>query len=575
MVIVGKNKVTVHDVLIGDVWLASGQSNMEFTLGRGPDDYMVGVANMDQEVRDTAYPQLRLFKVHRKAGLKPADDAEADTWAVSTPETAANFSAVAYLFGREIHKRYHIPVGLIETSWGGTVAEAWISEGGLKSFPEFQQSIESLKHIDEKSATAEYDQYVKQKAAWDGQHAAEDRGRVDGHDIWAATDLNTSSWLTIVEPQTKAEEALKGFDGVVWFRKELDVPAEDARKDLSVHLAYAYKSDTTFFNGEKIGETQGGDKPKDYLVPGKLVKAGRNVIAVRIKGIDGFVGMYSDDAAKLNVEVAGEMISLAGPWSYEPGPDLAALPEPSAYAKLQSDPNKPMVLFNGMLAPLTPYRIKGAIWYQGEANADRPTQYRTLFPALIQDWRSHWGYELPFLFVQLAGFQPNKPEPTEYPWAELREAQRMALSLPATGMSTAVDIGDENDIHPRNKQDVAHRLVLAAAKVAYGENIVYSGPVYQSMQIEGNRARIKFSNLGSGLLLKDKYGYGRGFEIAGADGKFHWAQARQDAEDVVVFNSAITAPVAVRYDWSNTPDGNVFNKDGLPAVPFRTDSPKP
>jgi sialate O-acetylesterase len=226
-----------------------------------------------------------------------------------------------------------------------------------------------------------------------------------------------------------------------------------------------------------------------------------------------------------------------------------------------------------MINALTRFRIKGAIWYQGEANAERPAEYRKLFPALIEDWRRQWGYELPFLFVQLAAFGRNKPDPAEYPRAELREAQSMTLALRNTGMATAIDIGEENDIHPKDKQDVAHRLVLAAANVAYGEKILYSGPTYESMRIEGDRIRIKFSNLGTGLLVKDKYGYIRGFEIANADGKFHWAQARQDGDDILVFNAAISQPTAVRYDWMNTPDGNVYNAEGLPAVPFRTDGP--
>jgi sialate O-acetylesterase len=235
--------------------------------------------------------------------------------------------------------------------------------------------------------------------------------------------------------------------------------------------------------------------------------------------------------------------------------------------------NPPTVLFNGMVHPLMPFKIKGVIWYQGEANAEeRSAQYRTLFPALIKDWRRHWGYEVPFLYVQLAGFGPDKSEPAEYPWADLREAQSMTLSLPHTGMATAIDIGDEADIHPKNKQGVAHRLALAAAKVVYGENIVYCGPMYQSMQIEGDRIRVHFSNLGSGLLIKDKYGYARAFEIAGVDGKFVWAKALQDGQDIVVFNEAIKQPVAVRYDWSNSPDGNLYNREGLPAIPFRTDS---
>lgn len=576
LVVVGKNRLKLRNVLIGDVWLASGQSNMEFPLKHDEKDDFGGVLNAAKEIAGANFPQIRLFKVHHKIAIKPQTDVEADTWSAVTPETVGGFSAVAYLFGRELHERYQVPIGLIESNWGGTVAEAWVSEGSLKSFPEFQHAIDSLKTIDEKKASAEYDQYVKQKAAWDGQHGTEDRGQIGGRDVWAQTDFNMSSWSTIVEPQTKAEEALKGFDGVVWFRKEFSVPAENAGKDLAVHLTNAYKSDTTFFNGAKIGETLQADN-HDYLVPGKLVKAGRNVLAVRVKGSDGFVGMYSDDARKFNAEVGGQVIPLAGPWSYQSGADLSALPAPSLLAKLNSDPNTSMVLFNGMINPLVQFKIKGVIWYQGESNAidNRAAQYRTLFPALINDWRHQWGYEVLFLFVQLAGFGPNKPEPSEYQWADLREAQSMTLSLSHTGMATAVDIGDEKDIHPRDKQDVAHRLVLAAAKTAYGENLVYSGPTYQSMQIEGSRVRIKFYSPGSGLVVKDKYGYGRGFEIAAADGKFHLAQARRDGQDIVVFNEAISQPVAVRYDWMNTPDGNVYNQDDLPAIPFRTDATKP
>jgi len=572
MTVKGKNSLSIRNILLGDVWLASGQSNMEFPLKKDGD--FGGVENAEREIAEANFPKIRLFKVHHKIALKPQQDVEADTWIAVTPETVGSFSAVAYLFGRELHQRYQVPIGLIESNWGGTVAEAWVSEGSLKPFAEFQQSIDSLKRIDESAAIAEYAQYVKQKAEWDRQHAAEDRGRVEGRNDWAAADFNVSAWPTIVEPQTKVEEALNGFDGTVWFRKDIDVPAAQQGKSLRVHLAAAAKQDTTYFNGEKIGETQGWDNPRDYRVPGQFVKAGRNVIAVRITGGDGFVGMFGDPD-EMNVEIGSTTIPLAGAWSYQPGLDLATLPRASAFSKFQSDPNTATLLFNGMIAPLTPYRIKGVIWYQGESNAidNRSAQYRTLFPALIQDWRRQWDYDVPFLFVQLAGWGHNNAEPAEYQWADLREAQSMTLSLPHTGMATAVDIGDEKDIHPRNKQDLAHRLVLAAARVAYGENVVDCGPTYQSMQIEGDRIRIKFSDLGSGLLIKDKYGYARGFQIAGSDGKFHWAQARQDGQDVVVFSETVRQPIAVRYDWSNTPDGNVYNKEGLPAVPFRTDAP--
>jgi sialate O-acetylesterase len=285
------------------------------------------------------------------------------------------------------------------------------------------------------------------------------------------------------------------------------------------------------------------------------------------------VGLLTDDRSTPEVVTGNTVISIAGQWLYQPGPDLSALPAPSKYSKLSEDPNTATLLFNGMIAPLTPYRIRGAIWYQGEANAidKRSAQYRTLFPALILDWRKQWGYEFPFLFVQLAGWPPPPgEEPEESSFAELREAQNLTLAVPATGMASAVDQPDD---HPKDKQTVGHRLALTAAKMVYGENVIDSGPIFKSMQIESRQIRIKFSNLGSGLLVKDKNGAIRGFEIAGADGRFRWAQARKDGQDIVVFNESVSQPVAVRYDWMNTPDGNLFNAEGLPAVPFRTDSP--
>jgi len=575
MLIKGKNTIELKNVMVGDVWLASGQSNMEFTLGPSIEDDTPGVLNAEHEAAGAKFPSIRLFRVHHQFALTPKEDVETEGWSEVTPKSVGNFSAVGYFFGRELHRRYHVPIGIIESSWGGTVAEAWVGESALKNFPEFQDSIRSLKQIDEKSAAEDYSRYVSLKSTWEQQNATVDRGRVDGHDIWAATDFNASSWPTIMEPQVKAEEAFKGFDGVIWFRKEIDVSAKGAGKDLNLHLTHAYESDTTFFNGTQIGETHGGDKPKDYLVPGNLVKSGRNVITVRLTGKNGFVGFFSDNARDFNAESAGQVIPLAGPWSYQPGPELAGLPKQSAFAKFHSDPNTATLLFNGMVAPLAHFKIKGVIWYQGESNAidHRSAQYRSLFPTLIEDWRKQWGYPFPFLFVQLAGWPPmsNGAEPGDSPFAELREAQSMALALPGTGMATAVDQPED---HPRDKQTVAHRLALVAAKVVYGENIVATGPTYQSMEVESGRIRIRYSNLGSGLTIRDKYGYARGFEIAAANGKFVWAQARQDGTDILVFNESIPHPVSVRYDWSDTPDGNLYNVEGLPATPFRTDAPK-
>jgi sialate O-acetylesterase len=577
MVVAGKNRTVLRDILLGDVWLASGQSNMEVSVGPAEGGWK-GANNADTELAGAHFPQIRLFNVHHRIAPQPVADVEADGWTSVTPTSTRSFSAVAYFFGRELHRRYHIPIGLIDSCWGGTVAEAWMSERALKRFPEFQESIDSLRRIDESTAIPEYQQYLKEKSEWYAQHGNEDRGRVAGVDVWAAPNLVTLDWTTIDEPQTKAEENLKGFDGVVWFRKEIVIPRERAGKNLELHLGYAYRDDTTYFNGTKIGATQGGgekQKPTDYLVPGQLVKARRNVITVRILGSDGLVGLFSNALSKLEADVGGLVIPLAGEWLHQAGPDLSSLPKPSLYSKLNADPNTPTLLFNGMLAPLTRYKIKGVIWYQGESNASdkRSAQYRTLFPTLISDWRKQWGYEVPFLFVQLAGWpEPPGVEPGESSVAELREAQSMTLSVAATGMATAVD---QPDSHPNDKQTVAHRLVLKAATVVYGESIVDSGPEFNSMQIEGSQIRIKFSSLGSGLLVKDEHGSIRGFEIAGTNGEFHPAEARKNGQDIVVFSDGVRQPVAVRYDWMDTPDGNLYNRENLPAIPFRTNVSKP
>lgn len=578
MTVRGHNVIAIHNILVGDVWLAAGQSNMEFPVE--------DLKNPPQETRRASFPRIRLFVVKHEAAVTPKEDVASNTWQAVTPESVAKFSAVAYLFGKELHERYRVPIGLIESSWGGTTAETWMSESALKPFPNFNSAIQSLRQIDGR-IEADYGRYVSAMTAWYQQHGREDRGQADGRAVWADPDFNAGDWPTLSEPRPEAAwgKDFTRFSGIAWFRKDVSVPPELAGKNLLLHLGKLEQDDTTYFNGEKVGETHGDDYFRDYLVPGKYVRAGRNVIAIRLVGItdprDPYLGMAGPEEA-MNVELGGTTLALSGLWSYQLGPELKDFPAAdadtlAAHFSPTAPQYAPTVLFNGMIHPLTRFRIKGVIWYQGESNADenRSAEYRQLFPALIRNWRASWGYCVPFLFVQLAGYGPNSSEPAEYSWADLREAQSMTLSLPRTAMATAIDLGDEEDLHPKNKQPVAHRLALAAFKVAYGENIVYSGPTYRSMKIERKEVRVKFSNTGSGLLVHDKYGYVRGFAIAGADGKFAWAQARLDGEDVVVLNPAIQQPVAVRYDWSNTPDGNLFNREGLAAVPFRTDSPEP
>lgn len=564
MVIRGKNTITLYNILVGDVWLASGQSNMEWMLKN--------VNNAKAEIETANYPDIRLFTVQKKFAFQPQKDVLASGWRSCSPQTVDSFSAVAYLFGRELYKRYKVPIGLIHTSWGGTVAEAWTSAEGVKQFPAFAKEADNISAV----SMGDYEAYKKKKADWLKAFGAIDRGRGTEGQSWADVNVNTADWKTMVQPRNwYGYPVLKGYSGIVWFRKEINVPAEAAGKPIEISLGIILWKDSAFFNGQFIGESTGFDKKRKYTVPGELVKAGRNVIAVRITGVSDFGGMV-DAPAEMYVKAGDNKLPLTGEWLYKTGPDISSIPELNALPSFfEMMPQTPTVLYNAMLAPLIPYSIKGVIWYQGESNADdmdEAKQYYTLFPAMIKDWRRQWGYDFPFLFVQLAGYQPDNADPSDYPWAHLREAQYKTLSLPNTGMATAIDIGEEKDIHPKNKQDVAKRLALAAEKVAYHENIVYSGPTYKTMKVEGDKVRLSFDNTGSGLWAKDKYGYIRGFAIAGENKKFVWAKAYQDGNDVIVYSEKLKQPIAVRYNWGNSPDGNLYNKENLPAVPFRTDT---
>jgi sialate O-acetylesterase len=565
MVIRGKNTITIKNILVGDVWLASGQSNMALMLK--------AINNSEQEIRTAENPEIRLLTVNNKTAFQPEQDIVTNGWEECSPALAEKFSAIAYLFGRELYKKYQVPIGLISSSWGGTIVEDWTSAEGLNSFEYLKESVKSISKI----STADYKANKENREAWNAQYGSIDRGSAADGKTWADPDLSAADWSTLQFPGfwTTAKE-LKGFDGIVWFRKEINIPEEASGKPVELHMGDIVFSDSTYFNGKLAGATDGFFKARVYTVPAETVKTGRNVIAVRIKGAPSVGGGLMGTADNIYAQAGDSRIPLSGDWLYKTGPDISGFPPllPGLENFNEAMPNTPTVLFNGMISPLTLFSIKGVIWYQGESNADtleEAQQYYSLFPALINDWRKQWGYEFPFLFVQLAGYQPDKPEPADYPWARLRDAQYKALALPNTGMATAIDIGDEKDIHPKNKQDVAHRLVLAAEKVAYNENPVYSGPMFKTMKVEQNKVRLSFDNIGSGLWVKDRYGYIRGFAIAGADKRFVWARAFQEGDDIIVYAESIAQPAAVRYNWGNTPDGNLYNRENLPAVPFRTD----
>lgn len=564
LIVKGDNIITIKNVLVGEVWICSGQSNMEWPLNN--------TENAEQTLAQANYPEIRHFRVEHKTSPAPLDDVEGH-WVVTTPAEAAHFTAVGYFFGREIYQRLKIPVGLIHTSWGGTPAEAWTSQDALKDTPELKPILDryeaSLLALPQTKET-----YARALAQWEEKNLYADTGNKGEALGYAKPDASTSDWQKMDLP-TQFEAAGLQIDGAVWFRKTVTVPASWAGKDLLLNLAAIDDDDVTYFNGTKVGsigkETPNSYMvPRKYVVPGSLVRAGTNVIAIRVFDHAGEGGFSRGDMS-LGPNGDAQPISLRGPWDYkielglEPKrPDWGTRPEAVGIV----NQNSPSVLYNAMIAPIVPYGIRGAIWYQGESNAGRAYQYRTLFPLMIKDWRKAWGQQFPFYFVQLANWRPRKPEPSESDWAELREAQLMTLREPKTGMAVIIDVGGE-DLHPRNKLDVGRRLAQWALAETYGQNTIPSGPLFDRFSIDGDKVRVKFKHA-AGMKTNDG-GPVKGFAIAGADRKFVWADARIEGDTIVVSSPQVPKPVAVRYGWADNPLVNLYNKADLPASPFRTD----
>lgn len=548
----------LEDVLVGDVWLCSGQSNMEMGIG---------AIGAPQDIAAAANPKLRLFMADHRVAGEP-QPLVGGTWKPCNPQSVteggwAGFSAVGYFFGRHVQQALDIPVGLIQTCWGGTVAEAWVSGEALRTMPDFAGTVDGFR-----AQLRSPDTFEAQMAEYWKQH---DPG-TSASPAWSDPAFDDVAWKTMPLPNAWENAGLPGFEGLVWFRKSVDLPADWAGQDLVLHLGPVDDRDTTYFNGTPVGGLDEWNLPRDYRVPGSLVKAGRNVIAVRVLDTGGAGGLYGQ-AGDLRLERPGQAaLALAGDWRYRDSTPMSGLPGPPQ--RFGNDPNLVTVLYNGMVAPLVPFGVRGAIWYQGESNAARPKQYRTLLPTLIRDWRSRFGVgEFPFLIVQLANFMAVRPEPSESGWAELREAQfHTTQVMEKVGIALAIDIGDAGDVHPRNKQEVGRRLGLAAEAVAYGREVECSGPVCRGMKVEGGSVRLRFDHAGGGLAVRgDKL---QGFAVCGADRKWVWAEARVDGDCVVASSPQVLAPVAVRYGWADNPIANLYNRAGLPAVPFRTDGPE-
>ncbi|MEI6421636.1 MAG: sialate O-acetylesterase [Lentisphaerota bacterium] len=566
MLIRGANRIELKDILVGDVWVCSGQSNMERNLGprRGQKD----IENWQTEVAAANYPQIREYIIAPEPRLAPAADTNG-RWRVCSPETVPEFSAVGYFFARDIHRERKVPVGMLFAALGGTAAQAWTS----------YSSMAKLSDTNTRKLVSQQIEFINEypgitiENAWEQWFQRNDPGsKPESHWSQLLKDEDAAEWRTIQLPEPWGKSALPKFDGVVWFRRTIDLPVEWVDKAVIPHLNLGRirEADKTWINGIACGSGS-TSIPRSYRVPPKTLVTGRNVITMRVICTNrafeaGFLGspeqmVLSGGIYKDGKSSSLNSIPLAGEWMCRTGVPVSGTSKIPSLWTLHK--NMPAVLYNRMISPIVNYPIKGVIWYQGEQDVANATLYRELFPMLITDWRIAWKQgDFPFLFVQIAPYKTMTPE--------LREAQLLTLGkMPNTAMAVTVDCGDAEDIHPIRKQPVGTRLALAARALAYGEKLEHSGPLYEKADFQNGQAVVHFNHVGSGLTAKD--GTLRGFTVAGADRIFVPAPARIEGTTVIVQSEAVKQPVAVRYGWENVPDVNLFNVDGLPASPFRSD----
>jgi sialate O-acetylesterase len=554
MDIAGSNKTVLKEILIGDVWICSGQSNMVHQMNIHDVIYAKDIAEANNS-------QIRHFWIPTLTNLQgPQDDLPTGYWKSAIGDDVRPFSAVAYFFARKLYEKYHVPIGLINASVGGTPIEAWTSEEGLKDFSAMQATI----------------QKNKDTAYLNGMNRAafNNATRPQPNDLgmlsekkWFDVSYTPKGWKTINIPGYWEDQGLKDLNGVVWYRKEIDIPASMTGKPAKVFLGRIVDADALYINSKQIGVTTYQYPQRRYSVAPDVLKAGKNIFVIRVTNTSGKGGFVPDKP--YCIFAGNDTIDLKGYWQYKVGEVYK--PQTGGGGGISAQ-NQPTALYNTMIAPLINYSVKGFLWYQGEANTSRAEEYAKLQPAMIADWRNRWKQPVaPFLFAQLPGFMDYNYTPSESQWATLRESQLKSLSVPNTAMAVTIDLGEWNDIHPDNKKDVGERLALAAEKIVYGENIVHSGPIYESSKVDGNKIIITFNNTGSGLIANDGEELSE-FAIAGADKKFVWAKAKIQGNTVVVWNDAVTDPVYIRYAWADNPvNPNLFNKEGLPASPFRTD----
>jgi sialate O-acetylesterase len=548
-----RQSVTLHEVLVGDVWLCGGQSNMELGLSRAK--------NGAEEIKSANHPEIRFFKVREQAVYSPAATVQG-AWEICSPQTAGEnggFSAVAYFFGRKLQAELHVPIGLVEDCVGGTPAESWMSPESLHQLKDFDAPLAEIARLHKKGGP-EYGSFL--------MHWLDEYDLGQGHG-WQAADLDDSSWKPVQIPGGFSELGVAEVPGIGWFRREFTLPDPLPAGTPVLHLGVIEKMDTAWLNGRWVGASSWVENPRAYQIGDGILKPGKNVIAIRvvkIKTPGGFLSKPDD----LSLTFADETkIPLAGGWRGALSADCRPPhPLPLTY---ENYPTMPAILFEGMIQPVAPFSIRGAIWYQGEANFQRAHQYRTLLPMLIGDWRKVFQQgDFPFYIVSLPKFMAHRDSPGDDAWSELREAQALtAATVKNSALAVTVDTGEADNIHPAEKQIVGERLALCALADEYGKKIPSAGPVFVSAEKIPGALKLKFKNAGGGLVVKG--GRLEEFSVAGKDRRWHWAEARIDGDSVIVSSPDVPEPAAARYAWQANPQATLFNGAGLPAGPFRTD----
>ncbi|MBK8348479.1 MAG: sialate O-acetylesterase [Saprospiraceae bacterium] len=548
--IMGSNQLMVKNVLIGDVWLCSGQSNMELPIERLKDAY-------PELYRSARNPMIRQFNVPKEYDFNiEKKDFSGGSWIEVSPLTIKDFSGVAYFFASKVFESEKIPIGLINSALGGSPAQSWISEEGLKKFPEYLDIV--YKYRDKKYIDSIKIYNDRRYRTWYKKLNETDEGLKN---LWQKSDTDRTSWRTVNMPSLWSSFDLHMKPGAIWLHKTFEVNKKNANQAARLFLGCIVDADSVYINGQFVGTTSYQYPPRKYDIPETLLRQGLNEITIRVIDENGLGGFVKDKPYEL-VFKDKSRINLEGEWQYKVGCEVVKI-EPHVFIQW-----KPLGLYNAMIHPLFHYPIKGMLWYQGESNVGKPQEYYALMDKLISNWREGWNNpDLPFYYVQLANFLEAKEMPAESNWAAMRQQQLDMLRIAHTGMAVTIDIGEWNDIHPLNKKDVGERLALHALKNQYAKkNIIISGPLVKKYKVNKNKVTLKFDYVQKGIKKVNSLKY---FELAGDDKKFVKANTVIKGKTIVLQSVQIAAPRYVRYAWADNPEYvNFFNTEGLPASPF-------